>query len=178
MPRNRSDVARDVKVDEILAVADEILRRDGFAGLSLADVARRLGLARAAVYWYFPTKDDLLVAVVTKAFAEVMTPRAARGDHVRRIVDAVDRLAELQPLTAALHERAPRAEQAATLAATVQNQLCARLREVLAGHVDEDRLEQVASAIVVFAQGLLAHPRPERERRALLRFLIDRLVPA
>lgn len=182
MPRNRSDVARDVKVGEILAVAGEILNRDGFAGLSLADVARRLGLARAAVYWYFPTKDDLLVAVVGAAFAEFTdsTPApsdgAPGGDPVDRLLVAVDRLAELQPLATALHDRAHHAEQAARLEARIQEDLCARLRNLLTGHVPATRLDLVARGIVVFVEGLLTHSRTAAERRELTTFLARRLI--
>lgn len=177
MPRNRRDVHREAKVQEILAVAAEILRAEGYAALSHSEVARRLGLARNAVYWYFPTKDDLFAAATAQIFAAQLPPAPPASGFADRIQWAVDRLAELQPLNHTLHERARHSEAAAELEAAIQEQLCVRLRDLLAPHVDPDRLDHVTMSIVVFIEGLLTHPRTASQRRELLGFILDRLVP-
>jgi len=49
-------------MDEILALAQARLREGGYEALSVAALARELGLAQNAIYWYFPSKDHLFVA--------------------------------------------------------------------------------------------------------------------
>ncbi|MQA80592.1 MAG: TetR family transcriptional regulator [Streptosporangiales bacterium] len=177
MPRNRSDIDREDKLDEILNAAEDILRADGYASLTHSAVARALGLARTAICWYFPTRDDLFVATVERIFTATFAKAPAARSYQRRIEWGMDRLAELQPLILVLHERAGHSDAAARLEAAIQIQLCDRLRDVLRPHVEPARLDRVATTVVVFIEGLLAHRTPAVERRRMLRFLVAELVP-
>src|SRR5690349_7900620 len=47
----------------LLDAADETFRRDGYHGTDLREVARRAGVTTGAVYWSFPSKADLFLAV-------------------------------------------------------------------------------------------------------------------
>ena len=53
---------------EIVDAARRHLAADGAAGLSLRAVARELGMASSAVYRYFPSRDDLLTALIVEAY--------------------------------------------------------------------------------------------------------------
>jgi AcrR family transcriptional regulator len=53
---------------EIVDVARRHLATDGATGLSLRAVARELGMASSAVYRYFPSRDDLLTALIVEAY--------------------------------------------------------------------------------------------------------------
>jgi AcrR family transcriptional regulator len=53
---------------EIAEVARQHLASDGAAALSLRAVARELGMASSAVYRYFPSRDDLLTALIVDAY--------------------------------------------------------------------------------------------------------------
>lgn len=53
---------------EIVDVARRHLATDGAAGLSLRAVARELGMASSAVYRYFPSRDELLTALIVDAY--------------------------------------------------------------------------------------------------------------
>jgi len=53
--------------DEIKAVARRHLAEDG-ANLSLRAVAREVGMVSSAVYRYFPSRDDLLTALIIDAY--------------------------------------------------------------------------------------------------------------
>src|SRR5262245_38214115 len=57
-------------VDEIKAVARRHLAAEG-ANLSLRAVARDLGMVSSAVYRYFPSRDDLLTALIIDAYQAV-----------------------------------------------------------------------------------------------------------
>lgn len=176
MPRNRRDVDRDEKIGDIVDVAALAVRAGGYEALSFNAIAKQLGLARGALYWYFPSKDELFVAAAARVFAEALSDPPRRAGYVGRILWAVEHLAELQPLVNALHERARHSEAAAGLELATQEEMCARLRDVLRPHVAAGRLEAVAQAIVVFVQGLLAMPLSPADRDRHLRFLLDELV--
>ncbi|SCK56382.1 TetR/AcrR family transcriptional regulator [Streptomyces sp. WMMB 322] len=55
----------------IKAQAREQLAADGAARLSLRAVARELGMVPSALYRYFPSRDDLLTALIIDAFEAV-----------------------------------------------------------------------------------------------------------
>lgn len=61
VPRNRADVDRDCKVNEIVVAAVDQLKVTRFTSLSMDRVARDLGVTRNAVYWYFTSRDALHV---------------------------------------------------------------------------------------------------------------------
>jgi AcrR family transcriptional regulator len=56
---------------EIKAVARRQLAREGSAALSLRAVAREVGMVSSAVYRYFPSRDDLLTALIVDAYDAV-----------------------------------------------------------------------------------------------------------
>jgi AcrR family transcriptional regulator len=53
--------------DRILAVASELFVEQGYDATSLRQVADRLGFTKAALYYHFPSKEDLLVALLQPA---------------------------------------------------------------------------------------------------------------
>ena len=55
----------------IIAAASEILNRDGIKGMTLANVASRVGLITTSVTYYFRKKEDLAVACFLDAIARV-----------------------------------------------------------------------------------------------------------
>lgn len=65
--------------DGILHVALELFAKQGYSGTSIRDIAERMHLTKAAVYYHFPSKESLL--------ADVLTPAMAR---VREVLDAAE----------------------------------------------------------------------------------------
>jgi AcrR family transcriptional regulator len=47
--------------ERILAVAQELFTRQGYDKTSLRDIAERLEITKAALYYYFPRKEDILL---------------------------------------------------------------------------------------------------------------------
>ena len=58
---SRSEL-RDAKRDAVLREASTSFNERGFHGTSLDDVAQRLGVTKAALYYYFPNKQAVLKA--------------------------------------------------------------------------------------------------------------------
>ncbi|MBM7168767.1 TetR/AcrR family transcriptional regulator [Streptomyces sp. G44] len=89
MPADRAAAApptlrqrrRAAATREILDAAEAHIAEHGAAALSLRAVARSLGMTVQALYHYFPSRDDLVTALVTKGYDDL-------ADAVRTAVDA------------------------------------------------------------------------------------------
>ncbi len=52
--------------NRILDAAEDLIQDRGYFGLSFADIAQRVGIKKASIYYHFPAKADLGKAVVTR----------------------------------------------------------------------------------------------------------------
>jgi AcrR family transcriptional regulator len=57
--------------DEILQATAALMREKGFAAISMDELATRVGISKPTLYSHFPTKDDLVVAVVMHSMDQV-----------------------------------------------------------------------------------------------------------
>jgi len=87
------DELYEAKREVLLREAASAFNRHGFHATSLDDIAQRLGLTKAALYHYFPSKQTLLSACFTRAmevaFASLDRARGEGGtgrDTLRRTV--------------------------------------------------------------------------------------------
>ena len=55
----------------VLAVALDLIAEKGYAATTTRELSERLGFTKAALYYHFHTKEDLLVALVEPAVAEL-----------------------------------------------------------------------------------------------------------
>jgi AcrR family transcriptional regulator len=62
---------RSASAQRVLDAALELFAEHGFEGTSLQQIADRLHVTKAAVYYHFRSKDDLLAALVAPAFEEL-----------------------------------------------------------------------------------------------------------
>ncbi|MEU4421488.1 helix-turn-helix domain-containing protein [Actinoplanes sp. NPDC024001] len=85
--------------DRVLSAALELFAEHGVSGTSLQMIADRLGVTKAAVYHQFPTKEEIVLAVVDPALARLeplaeaaearRTPAARRRAALTGVVDLV-----------------------------------------------------------------------------------------
>lgn len=79
--------------ERILQVALELFAQHGYAGTSLRDIADRMRLTKAALYYHFPSKEALLDGALAPALTRVREVLAAvpadRTELVTRLVDVV-----------------------------------------------------------------------------------------
>lgn len=57
--------------DKVLLAAEELFGEQGFAGTSLQAIADRVGVTKAALYYHFRTKDELLDALLRPALNDL-----------------------------------------------------------------------------------------------------------
>jgi AcrR family transcriptional regulator len=63
---------RDNRREQILAAARRCFLRDGFHGTSMQDLFGESGLSAGAVYGYFASKDDVIVAIAEENMQEIV----------------------------------------------------------------------------------------------------------
>lgn len=94
MPRPKSDI--DVR---ILHAARERFLKQGVDGAPLRAIAKDAGTSIGMVYYYFPTKDDLFLAVVEEVYERVLGDFSAAlaidvpvVERIRRLYQRIGRL--------------------------------------------------------------------------------------
>ena len=70
--------------DHILEVAARALRREGYAGVRVADVMKEAGLTHGGFYAHFPSREALLVEALARAGSESAQVVARAVDPRRR----------------------------------------------------------------------------------------------
>jgi len=73
---------RDRRKAEIVRTATLILADAGYAGMSLEDVAERTDIAKATLYHYFSSKDELVAAALEALTQEVLRRLREREESV------------------------------------------------------------------------------------------------
>lgn len=105
----------------ILDAAAVEFARSGYAGTTLADVARRAGLQTGSLYYHFESREALVSEVLRLGLAEVTTQVATRLDElppdatpgerletaIRAHTSAVLRVGDLAPAQARLEGQVP-----------------------------------------------------------------------
>jgi len=85
----------DAPPERVRDVALSLFHEHGVAGTSLQMIADGLGVAKAAVYYRYRTKDDIVRAVLAPAFEgfDRLLDRADEQDDIDRVAFVVDGLA-------------------------------------------------------------------------------------
>jgi len=126
----------DARRQQIVAAARVRFARQGFARTSMADIVSESGLSNGAIYRYFTSKDEIVVAVCeqgTEALPKALTAEAIAGllDHIRNLARTTDQVR----LVAQIYAEATVSPQ---LAVVVRQQLAA-MRAAVAELVPEHR---------------------------------------
>jgi AcrR family transcriptional regulator len=94
--RSRGEARRARTIDEIVDTALAVMAESGAAGLSLGEVAKRMGLRTPSLYVYFQSKAALCDEIFARGWQDLltsMTPHLAVGsapitEHVERVMRA------------------------------------------------------------------------------------------
>jgi AcrR family transcriptional regulator len=177
VPTTRRDTDRDAKVSEILEATETSLREGGYSAVSVAAIARELGIAHNAIYWYFPSKDHLLVATLKHMIEKMLRKKPKRRQTpVDRIMWFVDQLADLYPIRASIHEHRERSVVIREFLDDFEALLQRMLRNVLSKYIDESEVDVATSAFIATVQGSFLQGVPRPERRRILTFSLERLI--
>ena len=149
----------------VLQAALELFAEQGFAATSTRELSERLGFTKAALYYYFKTKDDLLVALIQPAVEQLtalitQTPVRATAAARREVLAAyIDLNTSHVDLLRVLTQDPSVARRPAS---AVHAALEERMLQLLAGHEAPDLTEQVrARAALAAVRGALVHAVPD-----------------
>lgn len=136
-PRPGRDERRTGTREQIRTLALELFAERGYDGTSLREIAERLGITKAAVYYHFKTKEEILASLVHDFFAEI---------------DELVSWAERQPPTPATREEVIRRyhallSQRATQLARFLQEGQAALRDLAAGTELRTRFSRLADLL-------------------------------
>ena len=91
---------RDARRNQILDAAKRCFLRDGFHETSMQDLFAEAGLSAGAVYRYFSSKDNMVLAIAEQSMREVIAmihsfvaapPGKGLGDALGNVLDVVQR---------------------------------------------------------------------------------------
>ncbi len=182
MPATRPHLDRDLKRKQIVDAAEKLLLRSGYEATTMAAVARRAGVANNAVYWYFPSKDDLLAAVLQRRQERVLVelPEPATATPEEQILAMLAQLDRVANLTATVHERAKHsiavAEMHKAFHGAADRLLQSLFRDAGLG---EDDATQAAKVMMAVVEGIHLHEmsRDIAARNDLVLWTLHRLAP-
>jgi AcrR family transcriptional regulator len=172
------------QVAAILAATRELLAEGRAEVPSLAEVARRAGLARPSIYQYFSSREELLDAVIADMFprwSAYVIGRMDRASHPgAQALAYVD--ANLHLVARGDHAivsglaQAGAAEAMAEPSRILHTQLRTPLVAALADHgaTDPEGIAELIQAVVYAASRMIESGTSERKARALAR---DFLTP-
>ncbi len=176
MPRTRPDLDRDAKVAAIVDGARQRLLDGGYESLSIVALARDLGLAQAAIYWYFPTKDHVFVAALDRILHDILNRKPHAEDALTKVLWFADRLHDFQGLRISIRDRARTSE----VAAEYDRDVTALLRMLLVGacasNIQASMLDDTVDAVLALCDGVLLRDVSKARRHQLIRFGYTRLV--
>jgi AcrR family transcriptional regulator len=177
MPKTRQDIDREAKVEEILEAAERRLREGGYEGLSVAAIARELGLAQNAIYWYFPSKDHLFVRALERMLRTIVA-RKPKHDvgTVELVLWFTDQFAAVFDLQGAMNEQARRSQVVAEFVRELDSVLDHMLSNVFRPYVSEEELPSAVGAFRATVQGAYLQGLDRKDRRRLLAYTLDRLT--
>jgi AcrR family transcriptional regulator len=177
VPKTRQAVSRDEKVDEILELAERRLREGGYEALSVSAIARELGLAQNAIYWYFPSKDHLFVAALERMLKEIAARKPSREvGEVERILWFTDQFQALSDLRGAMNERARSSEVVAHFVRELDALLSRMLSNALRDHVAAAELPDAVEMFRATVEGTFVKGLDKRARRKVLSYALEQLM--
>mgnify|MGYP000010386606 CR=1 FL=1 len=80
---------RDARQEEILEAAIGIIASDGVDAVSMAQLAKRTGLSRPAIYQYFASREHVLAELVINELADLSN---AIDEHIAKFDEPLERI--------------------------------------------------------------------------------------
>lgn len=108
MIEEQCDITKDELIKQrLLAIAMQEFMQYGFSRISMDDLALHLGMSKKTLYKYFPSKEELVKAVLElrkqrvgelMSFIETKVPKHAFGEKIVQVSQKVaESLSEMQP---------------------------------------------------------------------------------
>jgi AcrR family transcriptional regulator len=167
-PKPKADATRapGSTRDRILAAAQNLFARHGFAGVSMPAIAKACGITAGAIYKHFESKDDLFFEVVSRTVRSAPLPevRATSAAAVLPSIVAMyttHKLKLLRRLALEIHAASDKHPKVRRMLRQSLDHTIAQISSTVSVAQDKgdiDRTldaEMLASAVMVFILGLM-----------------------
>ena len=171
MAKNKRDVDTKVKKAALEETAGRLFMAHGFKATSMQQIARELDVAPNTLYWYYASKDELLVGVLNRLLSQTLQHLPAMGnlplktqmawlldelEQSRELVTTVHGHLDQSPVIRAWHDQFHQFVES-TVIYTLQR----------AG-IEASRCGTLATVATFLVEGLLAHPHSAHQRNDIL----------
>jgi AcrR family transcriptional regulator len=160
----------DEREQLILTAFEELLETRSLHDISVDDVARAAGLSRSAFYFYFASKEAVLLSLFERIIAEA---QAARGDTLQALAE--DPEAGIREALRAFHD-AFRTHRAVTLAGADAWASSAEVRALWGRAMEQWVAEATALIEVERERGAAPPGLPARELATSLLWMNERVL--
>jgi AcrR family transcriptional regulator len=83
--------ARELMQERILETADRLFYQQGIRAVGVDTVAAEIGISKRTLYNYFPSKDELIIAYLTRRFVPIKHSDRPPLEQILRIFDWLER---------------------------------------------------------------------------------------
>jgi AcrR family transcriptional regulator len=181
LAKNKRDIDLKVKQDELESTATRLFLSLGYDGTSMGRIARELGVAPNTLYWYYASKDELLVGVLNRQMSQTLVrlPTIVEKSLKEKMAWALQEFEQSRELVATVHARLEQSEVIREWHDQFHRFVEAAVIHTLqADGVAKERAAMLATVGTFLVEGLLAHPHSERQREAILQWFSESALPA
>jgi len=153
--------------DRILAAAQNLFARHGFAGVSMPAIAKASGITAGAIYKHFESKDDLFFEVVSRTVRSAPLPEIRASTSAAAVLPSIvatyttHKLKLLRQLALEIHAASDKHPKVRRMLRQSLDHTIAQISSTILVAQDKgdiDRMldaEMLASSVMVFIMGLM-----------------------
>ena len=71
MLNSRKEEERQLRKERIITGALNVFKKSGVDNATMSDIARESGFGTATLYYYFPSKEDILIAMMERGWIQL-----------------------------------------------------------------------------------------------------------
>jgi TetR/AcrR family fatty acid metabolism transcriptional regulator len=161
----KQDVS-DERKNQILEAALVVFSRNGFQGTRMDDIVTESGLSKGALYWYFDSKEEIIVSLVKRLFDQEMTDlvtiKNKTGTAYERLLQftkdsifSLEQMLEVLPITYEFYAMAFRHEGVREILRTYFRQYLEEIPPVIQQGIDRGEFRKVNPIEVAIATGAI-----------------------
>ena len=169
--KNKRDIELRVKREELDQAAARLFLENGYEATSMARIAQALEVAPNTLYWYYPSKDELLVGVLNHLLSKSLQqlPSISRLPLQEQMEWVLGNFEQLKSLVTTVHARLEQSEVIRGWHERFHQLLESGVIYSLMGKgISRERAAMLAAVATFLVEGLLVHPHSGQERRDIL----------
>lgn len=174
MAKNKREVDPEIKREQIEEAACALFLVDGYEATSMAAVGKAAGVAPNTLYWYFASKDDLLVAILDRLVTRAVTQLAAMQEHSLgdQLTWLLREFQQASKLISTVHSRLDRSEKIREWHDRFHEMLDGMLvQQMTSKGMSRTKASVMATVGTYVVEGLLSHPHTSEQFDKVVQWL-------